>query len=159
MYFSIGGHPAFPVSAEEGRAADGLLSRLLRWRRGNPKYHSSAAGDFMENKEQGAASGARSLSSPQRHLFKQDTMIFEKQTTRIRLVRPDKSAVCDADLCCAGFGVWSPPGKQAPFICIEPWYGRCDNEGFSGDLRREKDWIQRLEPNEVFEAAYFIEFS
>lgn len=85
-------------------------------------------------------------------------MIFEKQTTRIRLVRPDKRPYVTLTCAAPVFGVWSPPGKQAPFICIEPWYGRCDNEGFSGDLR-EKDWIQRLEPNEVFEAAYFIEFS
>ena len=24
------------------------------------------------------------------------------------------------------FAVWSPEGKDAPFVCIEPWYGRCD---------------------------------
>ena len=29
------------------------------------------------------------------------------------------------------FGVWSPVGKHAPFVCIEPWYGRCDRVGFN----------------------------
>jgi galactose mutarotase-like enzyme len=29
-------------------------------------------------------------------------------------------------------GVWTKPG--APFICIEPWHGVADPEGFSGDF-------------------------
>jgi galactose mutarotase-like enzyme len=29
-------------------------------------------------------------------------------------------------------GLWSKPG--APFICIEPWHGMADPEGFTGDL-------------------------
>lgn len=30
-------------------------------------------------------------------------------------------------------GIWTKPG--APFICIEPWHGVTDPEGFSGDLK------------------------
>jgi galactose mutarotase-like enzyme len=33
----------------------------------------------------------------------------------------------------ATLGVWTKPG--APFICIEPWRGFSDPEGFSGDIR------------------------
>jgi galactose mutarotase-like enzyme len=29
-------------------------------------------------------------------------------------------------------GIWTKPG--APFICIEPWHGLADPEGFSGDF-------------------------
>jgi galactose mutarotase-like enzyme len=29
-------------------------------------------------------------------------------------------------------GIWSKPG--APFVCIEPWHGIADPEGFSGDF-------------------------
>ena len=29
-------------------------------------------------------------------------------------------------------GVWSKPG--ADFVCIEPWHGITDPEGFSGDF-------------------------
>ena len=41
------------------------------------------------------------------------------------------------------------------FICIEPWYGRCDRAGFAGDFR-EKDWVNALAPGAVFEASYTI---
>ena len=30
-------------------------------------------------------------------------------------------------------GVWTKPG--APFVCIEPWHGLADPEGFTGELR------------------------
>jgi len=52
-------------------------------------------------------------------------------------------------------GLWSPPGKNAPFVCIEPWYGRCDRVHFEGTYE-EKDWIQTLEPLKTFEARYTI---
>ena len=42
-------------------------------------------------------------------------------------------------------GIWSSKGKNAPFVCIEPWNGLTDPEGFEGDIA-ERTWIQRLEP-------------
>lgn len=52
-------------------------------------------------------------------------------------------------------GLWSPPGKNAPFVCIEPWYGRCDRVRFDGTYE-QKDWIQTLAPLGTFEARYQI---
>ena len=157
MYFSIGGHPAFRCPLKKGELQTDYYLGFEMEGRGNPKYHSLSRRGLYESKEQELPL-EHGLYRLRRDTFKQDTMIFEKQTTRIRLMRPDKRPYVTLTCAAPVFGVWSPPEKQAPFICIEPWYGRCDNEGFSGDLR-EKEWIQRLEPNEVFEAAYFIEFS
>ena len=52
-------------------------------------------------------------------------------------------------------GIWTPARKNAPFICIEPWYGRCDREGFSGDLT-EREWGNLLAPGDVWKAAYQV---
>ena len=52
-------------------------------------------------------------------------------------------------------GVWSPAGKHAPFICIEPWYGRCDAEAFDGELK-DREWGNCLESGACFEASYEI---
>ena len=51
--------------------------------------------------------------------------------------------------------VWTPPKKNAPFICIEPWYGRCDRAHYEGEYR-DKDWMNRLAPGERFESVYTI---
>ena len=53
------------------------------------------------------------------------------------------------------FGVWSPVGKNAPFICIEPWYGRCDSVRFDGSFE-EREWGSELLPNTSFQTAYTV---
>ncbi|MDE7479451.1 MAG: aldose 1-epimerase family protein, partial [Lachnospiraceae bacterium] len=53
------------------------------------------------------------------------------------------------------FGLWSPAKKNAPFICIEPWYGRCDKETFEGELS-EREWGNKLSPSEEFYTEYTI---
>ena len=52
--------------------------------------------------------------------------------------------------------LWSPNKEGSPFVCIEPWYGRCDKEDFSGTLA-EREWGNVLSGGEVFEAEYSIE--
>lgn len=42
-----------------------------------------------------------------------------------------------------------PDNKIAPFVCIEPWYGRCDKVDFEGDLI-EREWINKIGTNEQF---------
>ena len=157
MYFSIGGHPAFrcPLKEDE-RQSDYYLGFDMEGR-GNPKYHTL---------------NRRGLYSPQEYelplekglyrlnegTFQKDTMIFEKQTTRVYLMRPNKRPYVTVTSASPIMSIWSPSDKHAPFVCIEPWYGSSDGEGFNGELS-EKEWIQSLLPGEVFEAAYFIEFS
>lgn len=53
-------------------------------------------------------------------------------------------------------GIWTPVEKDAPFVCIEPWYGRSDRSLFNQQLA-EREYGQKLEYNEVFEADYTIE--
>ena len=55
-------------------------------------------------------------------------------------------------------GLWSPPTRNAPFVCIEPWYGRCDRVDYTGEYK-DRDWVWHLEPGEVFDASYTIEIA
>ena len=52
-------------------------------------------------------------------------------------------------------GVWTIEATH-PFVCLEPWMGRCDDCGFTGDLS-EKPFINHLKMDEMFETAYTIE--
>ena len=51
-------------------------------------------------------------------------------------------------------GLWTKV-TGAPFVCIEPWYGRCDSERFDGELK-DRDWENTLEAGGEFEASYKI---
>ena len=55
------------------------------------------------------------------------------------------------------FGIWSPEGKNAPFVCIEPWYGRCDSEDFEGTLKM-RAYDNSLEAGEKFNTSYTMRF-
>lgn len=72
------------------------------------------------------------------------------------LAGPDKRPYItlnfDMPLC----GIWSPAKKNAPFICLEPWYGRCDAEDFNGELD-EREYGTVLKAGDVFETSYEIE--
>ncbi len=53
-------------------------------------------------------------------------------------------------------GVWSnAKGCYAPYLCIEPWYGRCDKADYKGEFA-DKDWMQKLDAKATFDASYTI---
>lgn len=52
-------------------------------------------------------------------------------------------------------GLWSPPKKNAPFVCIEPWYGRTDAVGYEGEFE-DKEYMNTVAPHSVFKAKYEI---
>ena len=55
------------------------------------------------------------------------------------------------------FAIWSPEGKNAPFLCIEPWFGRSDKTDFAGDIS-QREYTQTLKADETFEAGYSMIF-
>ena len=50
---------------------------------------------------------------------------------------------------------WSPYGKRAPFVCIEPWYGIGDPRGFDGEFK-DKPLMNHLLPGASFMSKYDI---
>lgn len=66
--------------------------------------------------------------------------------------RPYLSLLFNAPL----VGLWSP-SASAPFMCIEPWWGRCDRAGFEGEFS-DREYVNILEPGEVFAVSYMIIF-
>lgn len=51
--------------------------------------------------------------------------------------------------------LWSPCNGRAPFMCIEPWHGRCDDEGFRGEFSQRPD-IENVEAGQTWETSYDI---
>ena len=83
-------------------------------------------------------------------------MLQDSQLRKVTLHRVDGTPWLSLSFNAPVVGLWSPPGKNAPFICIEPWYGRCDRAGYQGEYR-DKDWINILAPGEKFSSIYTIE--
>lgn len=153
MYFSIGGHPAFNCD---------LDTYTLR-------FEKKGAPNDCINANIIANDGSGCLSPKQEHfpldngvlkmsdeLFSQDALIFEdEQSDAVTLVNPDGKDVLTVTCPTPLFGVWSPVGKHAPFVCIEPWCGRCDRVGFNQKLE-EREYGNSLAKGETFNTSYDI---
>lgn len=152
MYFSIGGHPAFLCPIEEGTSQWDYGIRFD----GVEKVVSSCLEGGLVNGKTETYQLENSVLPVTEHLFDGDALVIEHdQVHSVSLIRPDGTAYLTVSFDAPLFGIWSPPKKEAPFICIEPWYGRCDSAGWSGDWT-ERDWTQMLEAGETFEASYRV---
>lgn len=91
------------------------------------------------------------------HTFDKDALILEnEQVRKVTLYNKEKQAYLSLHFNAPVVGLWSPPAKNAPFVCIEPWYGRCDRAHYTGEYK-DKDWMQHLQPEEIFQGGYTIE--
>ena len=145
IYFSIGAHPAF--YCKKGETALSMNGENLQYNLINtdglytaPKYNIE--NNFILNDS----------------VFDNDALIIENSdVNEISLVNNDKKYLTvkfDAKV----FGIWSPAKKNAPFVCIEPWYGRCDAEDFEGDIT-EREWSNSLDAGETWYKEYEIEIN
>ncbi len=153
LYFSIGAHPAF-LCPPCGGGMDGCYLGF------------DLPGDLSYR-----LLNSQGLVTPQTHtlplqnglfrlypgLFDRDALIVEgKQTGRVWLADGEKKPFVTVEFNAPLFGIWSPAGKNAPFVCIEPWYGRCDAEDFSGDLT-QREYGNCISPGQIFQENYCIQ--
>lgn len=153
MYFSIGAHPAFLCPLKEGEKQTDYAIAIN-------------AGDVVSH-DIGLTSGLRQqtvtkLHIPEEgltiseHFFDNGAYIIEdSQVQSISLLTPDKKPYITVSFDAPLVGIWSPEKKNAPFVCIEPWYGRCDAEEFDGTLE-ERSWQNVLEVGACFKRSYTI---
>lgn len=155
MHFQIGAHPAFyypgydAATAERGffgfDKTDGLRYILI-----------SEKGCANPDKEYPLAL-SDGLLPLDIHTFDNDALILEgSQVKEVTLYDKEKTPYLSLHFDTPVVGLWSPPAKNAPFVCIEPWYGRCDRAHYRGEYR-DKDWMQHLSPDSVFNGGYTIE--
>jgi galactose mutarotase-like enzyme len=70
-------------------------------------------------------------------LFRDDVLIFDEVKSRSVIYGSDHGPRIRVSFPDAPYlGIWTKPGAQ--FICIEPWHGVTDRQGFSGDFREKE---------------------
>lgn len=154
MFFQIGAHPAFNYpDFEAGRPERGYFA-----------FDRTEGLTYILIGEKGCVSrqsypleledGRLPIDL---HTFDKDALIFENsQLRKVTLCDLSGQPYLSLHFTAPVVGLWSPPAKNAPFVCIEPWYGRCDPTEYAGSFE-QKDWIQSLQPGKRFEASYTIE--
>lgn len=153
MFFSIGGHPAFmcPIDGV-GKQTDYYL---LFDAQQSLSYSKLSENGLIESENHilQLQDGVMKIGE---NLFDEDALVIEKaQAHRVSLAGADKKPYLTVEFDAPLFGLWSPAKKQAPFVCIEPWYGRCDKESFQGMLA-DREYGNELRPGKKFETFYTI---
>lgn len=142
MYFSIGAHPAF--NCENGKT-------VITMNKGSLKYSLLNSDGLYLTKKYPLESSFVLTDS----IFDNDALIIENSgVTSVKLTDDGKDFVT-VNFTAPLFGVWSPVKKNAPFVCIEPWYGRADAADFDCDLRK-REWGNALSSGETFNKEYEI---
>ncbi|MDD7143373.1 MAG: aldose 1-epimerase family protein [bacterium] len=153
MYFSIGGHPAFNCPLREGE-------KQTDYWIGFDTCEPLTASVLDENGTVSERTKVLELTDGMLQitdsLFDEDALIVEHdQAHKVALYTPEGEKYLEVKFEAPLFGIWSPAGKHAPFVCIEPWYGRSDRADF-GQKLEEREWGNVLKAGEIFTAVYQI---
>ncbi len=156
MYFSIGGHPAFRVPVRAGeKKTDYYITFGDKEQLNYLRVDLSCAAADIDHPEMITLQEHRIKITED--MFVQDAWIFDDHEVKeVGIAFPDGSPYITMN--CGqipSFGLWSMPMPDTPFVCLEPWNGRCDNKGFSGELK-EKYGVQSLEAGKTWKSQYEI---
>ncbi len=156
MYFSIGAHPAFicPIHGEADKSGYRLYFDGLD----EVHHHGNTTDTGLALREDQILplTDHRAVITP--GFFDRCTYMIEgNQTGEVGIEDPDGNRFVTVTFDTPLFAIWSPEGKNAPFLCIEPWYGRCDAVDFDGTLS-EREYTNILQPEETFQASYTIRY-
>lgn len=157
LHFSIGAHPAFncPIHGEENKRGYSLY-----FKNADEIHHHGNTTDT------GLAMMQEDIVIPLKEhkteitegFFDRCTYMIEgRQTDTVGIVDPTGRRFVTVKFDMPLFAIWSPEKKNAPFLCIEPWCGRCDAEDFNGTLE-EREYGNKLLSGEVFETEYTMIF-
>ena len=156
ILFALGAHPGFTVpfnsetsfddyflEFEKNETADKLLlsnNGLL-----SGEIHSK----FLDN---------TTIIPLNYETFNKDALVFENLKSSYITIKSNKTNV-SLRMGIENFpllGLWTMPGKNAPYICIEPWYGVADSESSTGNFK-DKKAINKLDIKDKFRMKFFIE--
>lgn len=86
-------------------------------------------------------------------LFAEDALIFDRLRSRLLRFTAPGAPVVEMGWDFPHFGIWTRPG--APFLCLEPWQGFADPEGFQGGFHT-KPGVVKLAPGGTGHWSYCI---
>lgn len=88
-------------------------------------------------------------------VFERDALVFKKINSKSVTINESSKPILSVHFKdFPNLGIWTK--TDAPFICIEPWFGYSDTNRNSGIIE-EKEGIVLLEPGNIFECALSIQ--
>ncbi|NYV27801.1 aldose 1-epimerase family protein [Streptobacillus felis] len=152
MYFSIGAHPAFILN--ENYEEDAYIE--FEEKEEGLKYKLDESGFFKKDRVKFKLIDDKKINITEEN-FKEDAIALKNTNSSVVYIK-SRSSEREIKTTYKNFpyiAFWKI--NDAPFICVEPWFGITDILGASKDLTL-KEGIQKLEAKQTFSAKLVFEF-
>ncbi len=153
MPVCIGGHPGFNIPLYEGEA---YTDYALKFECVEDGKNSLAPNGYIITGTEYIDGFKNSDTLPLNHgLFDdRDALIFADIRSRsVKVVNKAGKGIRFDYPKFDALGVWSAPGKNANYVCLEPWCGLPAIEGESGNME-DKPYVKFIKPHESFKVGY-----
>lgn len=153
IHFQVGGHPAFNLF-DAGK--DGKFCGTLRLNTSDTLIRSFCTADGCRPEMTEKIETENGYLTFTEETFKDNAIILNNsQVSEVALLNNESRALVTLRFRSPSLGLWMPYGKNAPFVCIEPWYGVTDSEGYNGDIK-DRTLMNHLQPGASFLSKYTI---
>lgn len=145
--FSIGAHPAFALPKD-------FSNYSLSFDEDNELEYFLLENDLLSDQtaELNLCKNKLHLHYP---LFENDALVFKKLQSKAITINENEQPILKISFHdFPNLGIWTK--VDAPFICIEPWFGYSDTPKNSGAIM-EKEGVVILKKDKIFESQFSIE--
>lgn len=147
MPFSIGAHPAFALPGN-------FENYAIQFEKEEPLQYYLLENDLISNKIKKLEVVEEQIPLTYQ-LFENDALIFKTLESKSLTILENKKPFLKVNFeDFPSLGIWTK--TNAPFLCIEPWFGYSDTGENSGNIF-EKEGIQILKENETFNSVFSVE--
>lgn len=155
LFFSVGGHPAFNLPLDGGKFSDYYLSV-----KPEKVYDRIRLVGPFSNPNMPTPFNADIPLRLRQEDYHDDAIILklDRQKTTFLLARLANQHGMEMTVDNAQYlGIWTPAGKDAPFIAVEPWWGIADTVDATGNFK-EKFGNNVLAAGDTFNGTYSMNF-
>lgn len=146
MPFSIGAHPAIALPEK-------FENYAFKFEKAEPLKYNLLENDLISNKTE-TLKTTENVVPLNYKLFENDALVFKTlESNSLTILENSKPYVQVEFEDFPSLGIWTK--DQAPFVCIEPWFGYSDTADNSGDLFK-KEGILILEVDQSFHSKFSI---
>ena len=146
MPFSIGAHPAIALP-------ENFENYSFKFEKEEVLKFNLLENDLISNKTE-VLKTSDNLVRLNYKLFENDALVFKTLESKSITILENEKPYIEVDFeDFPSLGIWTK--DQAPFVCIEPWFGYSDTADNSGDLY-QKEGIVLLDADQIFHSKFSI---
>ncbi len=147
MPFSIGAHPAIALTGDFEKYS-------IQFEKNEPLQYHLLEDDLISNKTATLSTTDNKVALNYK-LFENDALIFKTlESDYLTILKNKKPLIRVHYKDFPHLGIWTK--TNAPFLCIEPWFGYSDSTETTGNIM-QKEGIQILQPKSTFNAEFSIQ--